>query len=230
MGNEKLPVRRLLAEGVVIIISVLLALAADAWWDSRQESATAQKHLVSLSRDFTQMRVRMDSVLQRNLANDSAGTLLVERLGAGDEPLPADSLYLALIELVDYAVFSPSTGSYSSLVSTGGIELIDDDELKTAIADFFGYFDDVEVTEIGIQRVVFDLTLSPAFASAIGFQNLGRFYTGSETPTRAFDPATESERDQILNYIGVLWAMYGEAARDYAWMSDQIDAIRERLP
>ena len=47
---------RLLAEGAVICASVILALAADAWWDGRQEEASEASYLALLRRDLERIR------------------------------------------------------------------------------------------------------------------------------------------------------------------------------
>ena len=44
--------RRLFAEGAVIVASILLAFAIDAWWDGRQQRAAEREALAGLTVDF----------------------------------------------------------------------------------------------------------------------------------------------------------------------------------
>lgn len=39
---------RLIGEGVVIVLSILLAFMVDAWWDGRQDRALEQQYIVRL--------------------------------------------------------------------------------------------------------------------------------------------------------------------------------------
>jgi len=50
--NLEIPWPHILAEGVVIIASILLALATDAWWDGVQERAEEREILSSLRAEF----------------------------------------------------------------------------------------------------------------------------------------------------------------------------------
>ena len=47
-------------EGLVIAVSVLLALAADAWWDGRRDEVLEEDALLRLSAEFT----GVDSVMR----------------------------------------------------------------------------------------------------------------------------------------------------------------------
>ena len=228
--RETIPVKSLLAEGVVIVVSVLLALAADAWLDRRQEDEAVAQHLQALQRDFGQMEARMDSVVGQNARNFASSQVLLGRLTPDAPPIPSDSLHSAVVTLVDYAVFSPSTAAYSSLTATGQIELLDDPELKRLLAEFFGYFEDFEVTEAAIQRVVFDMLLSEEFGQLIGFDEVVRRFGAGVVQDEWTDASEIAQGRDLMNHLGVLSAMYLQASQDYLWMSDRIGEIRARLP
>ena len=50
--SERLPARRLLAEGAVIVVSVLVALSADAAWAERQERQREDRYLRALTEEM----------------------------------------------------------------------------------------------------------------------------------------------------------------------------------
>ena len=52
LSNTNIPFKRLFVEGFVIVISILLAFAIDAWWDRQQESEQEAALLMSLLADF----------------------------------------------------------------------------------------------------------------------------------------------------------------------------------
>ena len=59
----ELNVKRLLAEGCVIVVSILVAFAVDAWWESRQEQEAAQWLMERLHSDFLEIRADLDTAM-----------------------------------------------------------------------------------------------------------------------------------------------------------------------
>ena len=57
----------LLFEGLLIVISILMAFWIDAWWSDRQVRADEEQVLTSLLDDFSEKRARVDD--QRNYIN-----------------------------------------------------------------------------------------------------------------------------------------------------------------
>jgi len=66
--TKGLPWTRSLAEGVIVVASILLALTLDAWWSNRQEESARQEWLTALEADFETNA--LDAVL---FADRSAG-------------------------------------------------------------------------------------------------------------------------------------------------------------
>ena len=52
-SQSGIPWVRLIAQGVSIVASILLAFAIDAWWQSRLEDRAVREILVSLHEEFT---------------------------------------------------------------------------------------------------------------------------------------------------------------------------------
>ena len=60
--NTELPWKRFAAEAVVIVVSILLALAADAWWDGRNNEARERLALNDLAVELNQNIDQIDNV------------------------------------------------------------------------------------------------------------------------------------------------------------------------
>ena len=58
-NTQRIPWLRIFVEGLVIVVSILLAFGIDAWWDERGENRQEQALLQGLVKDFR----RADSVL-----------------------------------------------------------------------------------------------------------------------------------------------------------------------
>ena len=54
--TKQIPWLRVFVEGVMIVGSILLALALDAWWDGVQERAELDELLLSLHTEFSANR------------------------------------------------------------------------------------------------------------------------------------------------------------------------------
>lgn len=54
----------LFAEAVLMVLSILLAFAIDAWWDGRQEEARRLELLQALRADFAATALGLDEALE----------------------------------------------------------------------------------------------------------------------------------------------------------------------
>lgn len=84
----QVPGKRILVEGEVIVVSILLAFSIDAWWDNRIEPQREREQLVSMRAEFHASLSGLDNVLlaiQRHAENIE--TLIAILKAAGDEPV-----------------------------------------------------------------------------------------------------------------------------------------------
>lgn len=86
-GNDNIQWRRISAEGVAIVISILLAFSIEAWWSNYQDRAEEQVTLLGLKSEFEQnlefietdlayRRTVIDSILR--IFNASGGRISLE--------------------------------------------------------------------------------------------------------------------------------------------------------
>mgnify|MGYP005852946999 CR=1 FL=1 len=78
---------RLAAESLVVVLSILLALAADAWWEGRETRADVEASLTSIRAEIMQNRSRLGDVApyHRSLADT-----LLSLASTGAARVPAD--------------------------------------------------------------------------------------------------------------------------------------------
>jgi hypothetical protein len=116
---RSIPWPRVLAEGIAIVASILLAFAIQAWWDARSERQLEQEYLSAI-------HVEIEGALaevQRDLATlQETGRALDEFFV--DAPLPSHSLrrLLALASVVPN--IAPPTAVLDDLVASGRLQLI----------------------------------------------------------------------------------------------------------
>lgn len=88
--DRSIPWRRILAEGAVIVASILLALAGDAWWGGVQDRQDERALAESLLEEFLDSRPGLEErvLLARRMAAGNATLLEILDPEAGDRTGP----------------------------------------------------------------------------------------------------------------------------------------------
>lgn len=133
--------RRLVAEFVVIVLGVLVALAVDAAWDVRNERQRERDYYLSLARDLAADTAEYSgSISATNRAIEAAHHVRSAILGdAGpfERPLSRSLIYASW---VNYP--TRSSGTVEELFSAGTIRLIRSQEIKDGIHRYRTYVDE----------------------------------------------------------------------------------------
>jgi hypothetical protein len=126
---------KLLAEGVLIVISILLAFSIEAWWDIRKEDKEEQKLLFNLQKDFTKNKELLDYAIYRYETSIKNTQALMDYLKPGikipNEAIIPDSL---LFNLVFWYTYDPVVGTLNSAIASGRISLIENENLRVELA------------------------------------------------------------------------------------------------
>lgn len=164
--SKAIPWRRILAEGVVIVGSILLALAADAWWDSYQDRQREETLLESLLEELTASRPGLESrvrLAERMAAGNTELLSLLDPEAVERSRTVPDSLILAVLGGPTY---EPAMNSLDAAVSSGEIELLESRELRTALADWRRRLADSTEDELEVRRVTNEQVV-PALARSL---------------------------------------------------------------
>ena len=122
-----------LAEGAVIVLSILVAFGLDAWWDYAKQRTAEADHLRALLIDFQETRAGNETTIAH-------GERIIEHakvLSAAAEaeaPPTGPQMDAMLFELVSLPTFEPVVGAYEELIAAGNLRLITDKELRSALA------------------------------------------------------------------------------------------------
>ena len=134
-----LSIRRFLAEIVIVVLGVLIALAVDNWRDQRRERGMEQIYLkrivVELQRDTAEIHERLRDVPKIVAALDFA----LREMSDEDQVRDTAALLKAIIESTPYAWVQspPHAATFEDLKSTGNLGLIKDDSLRDAIVKYY---------------------------------------------------------------------------------------------
>jgi hypothetical protein len=136
MTDRQIRGSRLLLEGLVVVASILIAFALDAWWSQRAEERTEAAHLRALRTDFQANVARLQSLIAREEATADASRRLLVVASTPRMPSAEDSLANLLGRVLNSGRFDPVMGAYEAVVSSGGLAQVQDDSLRLALADF----------------------------------------------------------------------------------------------
>ncbi len=152
--------RYLLAEGVVVVLSILTAFGLDAWWDGRQQASELRLELTNVLREVEDKR--NDVVAQTRLLEGvvRGATALLEVMDAH----PGDP-YIVVDDTLAYwasrlPTLNPRLSALDGLIASGMLASIEDPELRSALGRLNGEMEDA-VTEVERIRSVFFSVHSP---------------------------------------------------------------------
>ena len=178
---------RILAEGAAIVASILLAFAIDAWWERRSEHEQAARLAASLHEDFAASQAHVEQWLAGNrriLEGLEVLLAAVESRPLGEEitvPLSA------VIGSIGAPTYSPTDATLSAAISSGQIELIEDHELRNALALWLQQVEDTREDELLIREIAVHY-LVPEMASQL---RLGRAFDFQTLTSQFLDLPTQ---------------------------------------
>jgi hypothetical protein len=136
-GRARIPLLRVLVEGLVIVASILLAFGIEAWWQGREEQEEAHDALEILRRDLTATTDQLDELVQ--FAQEGSDAALRAYVALGDDIANVDPRAVSndLIRSLSRRTMRLPRAGYTDLLSTGTLGLIDDRDLRDAVVQFY---------------------------------------------------------------------------------------------
>lgn len=226
--TRRVPWARILTEGLVIVVSILLAFGLQAWWEQRQERLAETDALTRLASEF----VAVDSVMRawqdRHRRTFDAGEALLALTGPSTaEPLGADSLGVLLGMVESTWTLDPPGGVLSSLITSGRLNLIRNQELQAALVSHQGLLDDVHGDEVFALRHVSD-QLGPYLDQRVAYRTVVALRNDYRTTSSRFSDGFQallSDR-HFENLIEARVANTYWALRSYQEALDGVARIR----
>jgi hypothetical protein len=164
-----IPWPRVFAEGAIIVVSILLAFAIDAAWESRQAARWRQETLADLG---VEARANTEAI-RDFIALYEAAVEAAERVYSSQgslEGLPSDSLARVFLLSVFVPTFDPDDAALMALVRSGQLDRIEDRELRRSIARLMDLAEDLaenrrdsEFTRDQVAHALFERRLSGEF-------------------------------------------------------------------
>ena len=130
-------------EGLVIVASILVAFALDASWDNYQESKVEQKILRELKEELESAKARIEFSITELEGVIEASSEFVDSLG-NDTPILSSSAAQDLVNrILQINTLEVPTSVVDSIVASGQVRLISNNELREALAEWPALISDV---------------------------------------------------------------------------------------
>lgn len=129
-----LAVRAALREFAVIVLGVVCALAAQAWWESRQEAEREQGSVKQLVADTEENQRRLAWALEQDGKSLAAASRMMDVFEGRDTAATQAQVAQWVGEAASSSEFRAVTGTFRSLIGTGDLRLLRDEKLRSRIA------------------------------------------------------------------------------------------------
>ena len=129
------PRGRIVGEFFLVVLGVLAALMVDAWIEQRHDDNLRQEYLARLTDDLEADRQNLEYRISFFTSVHAFGLQTLEKMRS-DGPVDQDAILAAYYASENFD-FSPIRNTYEDLQSTGNIRLLDDIELRLALASYY---------------------------------------------------------------------------------------------
>lgn len=214
---------------LLIVASILIAFALDAWWDGRQRASIEHEALLALSGELRASRAELDSVIAYNREQLAAARYFQEIGGRDPGDVPLDSLVFAFRARSGGMTFDPSLGATEAIVAAG---LPGDPELRARIAAWPGVLREIEADQ-GFILARYE-KLSDALVEAGLVETIDRLQrrideaTPAEAEAEGLEATFHSVMDSMLS-TPVVRQRVSALGRSIAGLLYELDDVEQRL-
>ncbi len=130
-----IPWSRVLAEGVIIVVSILLAFWIEASWEEKQLRKRGEEAVAALRSDFdlnVEVAIQRQEEIQQHL--DLLNIFL--ELQNGTQEAPLEELYRSFAPILNHYNYTPALAAYESAVDSEVFGLVTSPELNAALSEF----------------------------------------------------------------------------------------------
>lgn len=136
--------KRLLVEAVAIVGSILLAFAIDAWWDDRSDNIRLARAIQNIADEVRDAREEIVNAVERNTFRMDGIRRFLSLEPDELLILPDDSILSFRGVFSTPSPFDSSGYALQGLLAAGNLEIIADDELRSALITWAQFPNEIE--------------------------------------------------------------------------------------
>ena len=162
--------RSYLYEGIVIVASILVAFALDASWANYQEAKVERRVLGELQEEFKTAKARIEFSIAELETVIDASTELASFLGSDTLTRSPDDILELINRVLSLNTLEVPTSVVDSIVASGQVRLISNNELRKTLAEWPAFISDVRENH-DWHRVETDEFLIPYLAEYLSIRD-----------------------------------------------------------
>ncbi len=210
-----------IGEIVLVVAGILIALSVSNWNEERKEKKLSQTFIARIDKDLAQLIESSDAIIEQNRGILKAITQTQAFLERGTGLSDSER------EIVDYAMLwfprttynLPHMLTYEEMKESGKINLIYDQEMRTALADFYNYLEQIEALYI---RLGTDIEVL--------FQVFNRYLRSTVDPDSlqisfSYDFEAMSKDQEFINTFSRITIHW----RGFTWFMERVNQRGDRI-
>jgi len=194
--------KRISAEGAAIVVSILLAFSIEAWWDNLQDRAEEQGILLGLKSEFEQNLTFIETEHSyRNAVIDSILKIFdasVARVAI--EPKALDEL---IGDVTWWQNIEYSRGTIDGLLQSGGLSLIENEELRRVLASIPSRYDSTTRSEINDRYTTLNVVI-PYLSTHASLSQIANSMAKGRPGTGLAPTPPAYPRSELLDHTALL--------------------------
>jgi len=170
--SQKVPWKRITAEGAAIVVSILIAFWIDAWWQERSERMALIEYLVHFENEV----IANDELIDAHLGEIAGDLVALHRVllvisDADQQALP-ESFKVDLGNALYVRSPTVSMNAYDDLANSGNVRFLSNTQLKKVINEYKNSADDLDVSHALAESSYLDYIL-PVIGPYTALSSLG---------------------------------------------------------
>ncbi|ARV10589.1 hypothetical protein BTO05_13440 [Winogradskyella sp. PC-19] len=196
-----------IGEIVLVVIGILIALQINSWYGKQVNNAKQEKYLESIVNDLNQQLINLDYHLNEENENLFDIQKLVSIYNKNKRFDLNDTTLNYFGSVFDRTTFLANRTTYTQLLSTGDIGIINNGEIRDEIVK---YYQHIERRELVVQKNndVKDLVINPIFLKNIDltYPSITKSFKMNETYPRQLEQTNINllQKDILFETVNII--------------------------
>lgn len=123
-----------IGEIVLVVIGILIALQINNWNEDRKDQLRLKNHYIELLNELNNDRDRLEEIIEYVRESNKQTFEISEFINSSQSKTDTTKIAEDLLDAEAYVFFSVSKSAYTTLLSSGDIQLIENTQLKNALS------------------------------------------------------------------------------------------------
>jgi uncharacterized protein DUF6090 len=140
----------------LVVVGILIALSINTWNEQRKNNSKEKSILEVLKLEFIANRENLAIAINLHKESTESGYEMIAYFNQDISEIPQDKLDLLLLTATETDSFDPRKGQLNSIISSGQINLISNQELTILLSSFEDMINDTKEELEGINHLTED--------------------------------------------------------------------------